>query len=161
MALGVLLVFAGCARAGGDWPSLARREAERQPAAEVVDEGSAVAVAPARVSVAQRRLLDERWTVAERERLALASRLAVQVRATEAAVARVRGGSPQDDPWAAAQLELTRLERMAADLDDLGRRISEAVPAASAREQRLAADIEAMRARLSGVVEAARRALVR
>ena len=120
-ALFLLLATAGCAAtAQGEWPSLARRPGEIEsgaraaPAAEPPAETSAPAGDPAPDAVAAGRTAD-----AAREFDEVRARWERQRTATEAAVAAARGTTPSSQAWAKAQLELTRLERIGAEMSDL------------------------------------------
>ena len=117
----LLLGLTGCAAtADGQWPSLARRPGEVEsgaPAGPAPPE-PAVATAspgdPAPVAVAASRTVD-----AAREFAEVEARWQRQRGVTEAAVAAGRGAAPSSAAWAKAQLELTRLERIGAEIADL------------------------------------------
>lgn len=115
----MLLMLAGCAAAAdGEWPSLARRPGEIENGAAAVTvpapepalpagDASATAVAAGRTADIAREFGDAeaRW---QRQR-----------GVTETAVAAARGVAPSDPAWAKGQLELTRLERIGAEITEL------------------------------------------
>lgn len=119
----ILLVLPACAAtAEGQWPSLARRPGEAESASPAVaapaeplpvasGDASAAAVASGRVAEVARELeqLNARW---QRQR-----------DDTEAAVTAARGAAASSQPWARAQLELTRFERLGAEMLELRDRL--------------------------------------
>jgi hypothetical protein len=120
--IAVLLVVTACASAGGEWPSLARRPGETggsccpgvTPPAEpvAVPPGSQpppVLPAPAPVDLAalEKRLDDARAAWAR------------QAERSEAAVRAATGAGASDSAWAAAELELSRLEARGAEFREI------------------------------------------
>lgn len=171
--LALLLFLPACAAtAEGEWPSLARRPGETQSAATVMAaaapttvpaaDAGAVTVAASRVATIARDF-DNLMTNWRRQR-----------GDTEAAVTAARGAAASSAPWARAQLELTRLERLGSEMADLrtqadtvagdlavaGSSGAEVKPALD-RAGQLIARIEAARAEHGRVFEAAQKAVAR
>lgn len=152
------LATTGCARAQGNWPSLARRAVEtRAP-----DALSRPSPAPAESAALGR-------DVTSAEQRATAAGIAL-ARAVDAA----RGAPAQDAAWAAAQTELTRLDAAEARLAALRSRLDSAAGEEARRAAggvidtpvivalgRLIARIEIARAAAAAEVNAARIALAR
>lgn len=175
-ALLLLLATAGCAAtADGEWPSLARRPGEIEsgsraaPPTATPPEAAAPSGDAAPVAVAAGRT-----AAAAREFDEVAERWQRQRGATEAAVTAARGAAPSSQAWAKAQLELTRLERIGAEIAELRDRtdaiagdLAQAatqgsdVQAALAATGALIARIEAARAAHLQVFESAQRSLTR
>lgn len=114
----MLLMLSGCAAgADGQWPSLARRPGEIESGASAVapvpeparpvGDAAATAVATGRTADIAREFgdVEARW---QRQR-----------GVTDAAVAAARRAAPSDPAWAKGQLELTRLERIGAEITEL------------------------------------------
>lgn len=117
----LLLAATGCAAtADGQWPSLARRPGEIESGTRAAEPAQAStsppapAGDPAPVAVAAGRTAD-----AAREFGEVDARWQRQRAATEAAVTAARGAAPSSAAWAKAQLELTRLERIGAEIGEL------------------------------------------
>lgn len=174
----ILLMLPACAAtAEGEWPSLARRPGEAEsgsPAAEapppVTDPGAtgpagamiSPAVAVGRIDEAARNLeqISARWQRQSTE--------------TQTAVAAAQGTAVGSQPWSRAQLELTRLERIGAELADLRDQLDAVagelavastqggdVKSALDRAGALIARVEQARAEHLRVFETAQRALAR
>jgi len=126
--IALLLLLPSCAAADGEWPSLARRPGEvaaaaapapAAPAAEApVDAGAGTAADTGAAAVAAGRIAE-----AARDFEQVAARWERQRGETQTAVAAARGAAASSPAWARAQLELTRLERLGADLADLRDRL--------------------------------------
>lgn len=109
-----------------------------------------------------------RLTRAEGELARLRHGLGVEEAAMTSALAAVQGSARDSDAWAAAQLQLTRVEVIAGQLDDLqpgaaqlGRDAEGADAPTLARARALVAGLEANRATLSRMTQTARDALAR
>lgn len=121
------LVLSGCATApGGDWPSLAQRPGEttagalaaQAPAAGTSTPAPAPSVNSAVVAIANTRLGE-----VERDLVTVTKRWQQQRGATQAAVSAARGSKPSSEPWSKAQLELSRMEKIGAELSELRERL--------------------------------------
>ena len=117
----LLLATAGCAAtADGQWPSLARRPGEVESGVRAAPGPPAPAVAEAPTGdAAPVAVAAGRTAAAAREFTEVEARWQRQRTTTEAAVAAARGATPSSAPWAKAQLELTRLERLGAEIAEL------------------------------------------
>lgn len=176
----LLLTTAGCAAtADGEWPSLARRPGEIEsgtraaPPLQAAAPETTVPEAPAG-DAAPVAVAAGRTAAAAREFDEVEARWQSQRGATEAAVSAARGAAPSSQAWSKAQLELTRLERIGAEIAELRDRtdtiagdLAQAaaqgsdVQAALAATGTLIARIEAGRAAHLQVFENAQRSLTR
>lgn len=134
--LALTLLLTACT-AGSDWPSLARRPGESAPLPE-----AAPATAPAAsadVSSASALVVSGRLAEATRDFTAVERRWEQQNSATAAAVAAARGTAEGSVTATKAQLELSRFERVGAQIGDLRVRLDSiggdlAVSAAAGRD---------------------------
>lgn len=172
----VLMLSACAAGAEGEWPSLARRPGEVESGSTLVEAtppAEPAATGPAgnaAVPVVAIGRIDE----AARNFEQVSTRWKQQSSATQAAVAAARGAAVSSQPWSHAQLELTRLERLGAELSDLRSQLGAVagdlavastqgvdVKAALDRAGALIARVDAARDEHRRVFEAAQRALAR
>jgi hypothetical protein len=180
-ALLLLLATAGCAAtADGQWPSLARRPGEIEsgggaaPQPEIVPAATPAEAAAPPGDAAPVAVAAGRTAAAAREFNEVEARWQRQRGVTEAAVTAARGAAPSSQAWAKAQLELTRLERIGAEIAELRDRtdaiagdLAQAatqgsdVQAALAATGAVIARIEAARAAHLQVFETAQRSLTR
>jgi hypothetical protein len=121
----ILLAAAGCAAtADGQWPSLARRPGEVESGARAVPPEPAAAETPAPAGdAAPVAVAAGRTAAAAREFDEVEARWRQQREATDAAVAAAKGAAPNSAAWSKAQLELTRLERIGAEITELRDRL--------------------------------------
>jgi hypothetical protein len=130
-------LLAGCGGQRREWPSLmtpaekARAGGAEVPAQPAASPPQAAAEpAPAPVVAAAEPVMDPalaaelraavaRLREGERELEAISKRWKAQKTRADAAAAAVAGRGPADEGWSKAQLELTRLNQIAAELDDL------------------------------------------
>ena len=112
-----LIALPACAQSKGNWPSLAPR------AIESATPGSAPAATS--VSGPDAAVIDAnaRLTVIGRELDTLTTRWNLQAKATNAAVAAARGSAPSSEVWSTAQLELTRLNQIGNQIEDMRSRL--------------------------------------
>ena len=121
-ALPLLMLFLpACASADGKWPSLARRPGELA-AAPVVSAPAADPAAPP-VTSGPATVAAARLTQVERDVVEAETRWKRQNATAQAAAAAARGAAASSEPWAKAQLELSRLEKAGAALADLRARL--------------------------------------
>jgi hypothetical protein len=115
LLLVALIALPACAQSKDKWPSLAPR------AIESATPGSAAPAQPATVSAPAAAVIDAnaRLTVIGREVDTLETRWNVQAKATAAAVTAARGSAPSSEIWSTAQLELTRLNQLGNQIDDM------------------------------------------
>ena len=173
-ALAVLLSLAACS-AGGDWPSLARRPGESAPLPE-----AAPTTAPVETPVTTAAsgpapaVTSGRLAEATRDFAGIEKRWQTQSAATETAVAAARGTSAGNPAATKAELELSRLDRVGAQIADLRTRLDGiggdlALSAASGADVAsmlrelgaLIARVETLRAEQNRVAETARAAIPR
>ena len=110
-------LLTACAAGSGEWPSLAKRPGEAAVAAgPAAGAGDSAVAAPAAVIAG--RVQD-----ASRDLDRLAERLTAQTATTSAAARAARGSGAASELAATAQLELSRLERIGAQLSDLRDRL--------------------------------------
>ncbi len=114
--LALTLLLTACA-AGGDWPSLARRPGESAPLPEAAP--ATAPAAPADVSSTSAPVVSGRLAEATRDFAAIEKRWEQQNSATGAAVAAAKGSAEGSVPATKAQLELSRFERVGAQIGDL------------------------------------------
>jgi hypothetical protein len=123
----VLLLLPACAsNADGEWPSLARRPGEitaaeeaAEPAATTAQATPATQATPSTIATAAAARIAD----AARELQEVETRWQRQRTATQAAVGAAGNAARNSSPWATAQLELTRLERVGAEAADLRDRL--------------------------------------
>jgi hypothetical protein len=121
----ILLGATACADRGGTWPSLARRPVEgpRTPAATAPIPVSTPPAATAALPPPAIGDVPAQLATIDRDAANLGTRIGEQ-RAAAADAARMAKGTKADgEPWAKAQLELTRLERLGNQLGDLRGRL--------------------------------------
>ena len=154
LTLALLIPIAACA-AGTDWPSLARRPGESAPlpAAALEPAPTAGASASTVSSVVASRIAE-----AARDLMAVRKRWDGQQAATAIAVGAARGAVDSSEVAIKAQLEISRFERVGAQIGDLRARLDAisgdlALGAAEGRDSRdtlrelgvLIAKVEALR----------------
>jgi len=167
----VLLLLAGaggCARDDGHWPSLKPRPAELRGLQTMRDGDPVRATGASPPPTANVGAIASRLTDAEGEFERLRRGLSVEKAAMTSTLAAAQGSTRNSDAWAAAQLQLTRVEAVAGQLDDLQpsvEQLSRDAQAADgeklARARALAAGLDMDRATLSRLTQAARDALAR
>lgn len=126
-----LLLVSACTGSGGTWPSLAHRNAESGTGGDcnhIASPPPPLAPPPAPVPVTPPVSANPPAATVDVD--ALAARFAdaeraweVQRTQTEAAVEAAAGAASGNAEWAAAELELTRLERSAAAFGDISDRL--------------------------------------
>ncbi|MGL4542564.1 MAG: hypothetical protein ACRCUI_08665 [Polymorphobacter sp.] len=120
LILVALIALPACANSKGDWPSLAPRPIE----ASVADGAAAPApAAPVSAAVATVLQANVQSSAIDRDFETLQTRWTVQAKTTSAAVAVARGSAPSSIAWSTAQLELTRLGQIGAQIADLRDRL--------------------------------------
>ncbi len=155
LTLALLIPLTACA-AGKDWPSLARRPGESAPLPTI---GAPEAPVAANMSDSASPVIAGRIAEAARDLSAVAKRWDQQQTATAAAVAAARGAPDSSEVAVKAQLEISRLERIGAQIGDLRARLDAiggdlALAAADGRDPKVALrDV----GELIGKVEALRR----
>ena len=119
--IALLTALTACT-AGSDWPSLARRPGESAPlpSAATPDSATAAVSAP---SGGVPSVIAGRMIEASRESAAVAKRWQGQRAATASAVAAAQGTADSSDAAVKAQLELSRLDRIGAQISDLRTRL--------------------------------------
>ena len=117
----LLLSLAACAAAppGEEWPSLAMRPGEVQP---LVQRPAVATGAPTPASVARGDATSQLASI-ERDIAAFATRLSTQRAETAKAAAAGQGSALDSSAGSAAQLELTRLDRLSGQAADLRERL--------------------------------------
>lgn len=124
-ALAACLLLTACAGAGGNWPSLARRPAEKiaaglsAPEVEGMSADAATAAPSSTATIAVARISD-----ADRDLAAIEARWKRQRAATEAAVVTARNAARDSDAWSGAQLELSRFGKIGAQAADARERLN-------------------------------------
>ena len=155
LTLALLIPITACA-AGNDWPSLARRPGESAPLPATALEPAPIAsVSASTVS----SVVSSRIAEAARDLVAVRKRWDGQQAATAMAVAAARGAADSSEVAVKAQLEISRFERVGAQIGDLRARLDAisgdlALGAAEGRDSRdtlrelgaLIAKVEALRA---------------
>lgn len=116
-----LALLSGCAGAmpEGRWPSLARRPGEMVQTAAAAAPVEPPAATVAAVSAAAGPQL----ATIERDLAALDKRWRAQAVTTRGAVAAARGAAAESERWSDAQVELSRLEQIGAQLGDMRSRL--------------------------------------
>lgn len=118
--LPILLALAGCAAAAdGQWPSLARRPGETENTASVAAAAPAAEPAAPTGDASAAAVASGRTADIAREFADVETRWQRQRGVTETAVAAARRAPPSDPAWPKGQLELTRLERIGAEIAEL------------------------------------------
>lgn len=138
--LAVSLMLGACADRGGEWPSLARvpgsPNAPCGPAAESAPAGArpCVAAPPPAVSTQAPDLPAPDLTVLEARLSAARGAWADTLKAAESAVAAAAGADAGESAWAAAELQLSRLERAAAPFAEVAEALAGSESGAALRE---------------------------
>jgi len=151
-ALPLLLLTAACAHDPGGWPSLAPRAAELRR----LDQGATatlVAEAPPEPPQAPPRAADP---AAPRDWARMKPRVAPVQAALDRAMRTASSARAGSTPWADAQIELSRAEQLAGDLDDIAERFG-----GTAESPRAPADLAADRADLARRIAQAKALLAR
>jgi hypothetical protein len=117
-----LLMLLPACTAGSDWPSLARRPGESAPLPSATAPDAAVAASNA-ASGGVSSVIAGRMVEASREIAAVAKRWQRQQAATASAVAAAQGAADSSEGAVKAQLELSRLDRIGAQISDLRTRL--------------------------------------
>ena len=120
----LLMPVAACAQSTASWPSLAIR-AEELTAASIATT-TADPAPPAPAAGVFEADIGSRLATIDRDLAALDQRWRSQAATTQTAVAAARGAKADSAPWAAAQLELTRLGQLGNQIDDLRDRLDRA-----------------------------------
>lgn len=125
-AVTACLLLSACAGAGNNWPSLARRPAEKIAAglsapADAPSAASEAATAPPSsvVTVAAARISDS-----DKDLTGIETRWKRQETATQVAVATAKSAARDSDAWSAAQLELSRFGKIGAQASDARERLN-------------------------------------
>ncbi len=120
------LLLLACTGAGGNWPSLARRPAEKiaaglpaTPDAGSAPTSAATAAPSSTITIAAARIAD-----ADKDLTVIEARWKRQQAATEAAVVTGRSAARDSDAWSAAQLELSRFGKIGAQASDARERLN-------------------------------------
>lgn len=165
------LLVGACARDDGRWPSLKPRPAELRDLRAIQDGAppdGTVRASSTSTPIVKPSTIISRLTDCETNFANVRRGLSVEQAAMRSALAAAQGSPRNRDAWAAAQLQLTRVDVVAAQLDDLQpdvgqlARDAEGADAATlARVRALTAGLDSERATLSRLTQAARDALAR
>jgi hypothetical protein len=121
ISLVALLLLPACT-AGSDWPSLARRPGESAPLPSA-DAPDAATAASNTASGGVSSAIAGRMVDASREIAAVAKRWQRQQAATTSAVTAAHGAADSSEVAVKAQLELSRLDRIGAQISDMRTRL--------------------------------------